>query len=128
MTKEALKALGLSEEQVNHVWDGVSKNFVTYDRFKELSAEKKHLGEQLKERDEQLETLKTATGAVDALKKQISDLQSANQQKDKEHAAEMKRLKREALDERLLSEAKAINPLAVKPFLTPACYSGRQAD
>jgi len=117
MTKEALKGLGLTDEQIEKIWNNLTESYVTKSRFNEVTAEKNHLKEQLKERDDQLETLKTATGAVDALKQQISELQSSNQQKDKEHAVEVKRLKREAFDERLLMEAKAINPLAVKPFL-----------
>jgi hypothetical protein len=117
MTKETLKSFGLTDEQIEKIWNNLTENYVPKSRFSEVTAEKNHLREQLKERDDQLETLKTATGAVDALKQQISELQSCNQQKDKEHAVEVKRLKREALDERLLVEARAINPLAVKPFL-----------
>ena len=117
MTKEDLKGFGLTDEQIDKIRSNLTENYVPKSRFSEVTAEKNHLREQLKDRDDQLETLKTATGAVDALKQQISELQSSNQQKDKEHAAELKRLKREALDERLLAEARAINPLAVKPFL-----------
>ena len=97
----------------------IGKGFVARGDFNTLNAEAKTLKEQLKERDAQLESLKNAAGAVDGLKKQITDLQAENAGKDKAHAAEMKRVKREALDERLLSEAKAINPIAVKPFLAP---------
>ena len=118
MTRETLKGFGLTDEQVEKVWAGLDGNFVTKARFNEVNAEKNQLKEQLKTRDGQLETLKSAAGDVDALKKQITELQTANQQKDKEHAAEMKRLKRGALDDRLLLEAKAINPIAAKPFLT----------
>ena len=99
------------------VSDEIGKGFVARGDFNALNAEIKQLKEQVKERDGQLESLKTAAGTVDGLKKQITELQSANADKDKAHATELKRVRREALDERLLSEAKAINATAVKPFL-----------
>ena len=118
MDKETLKGFGLTDEQIEQVWKGITDNYVTKTRFNEVNADNKTLKESVKERDGQLETLKSATGVVDTLKQQIIDLQAANQEKDKEHAAEMKRLKRDGIDERLLADAGAINPVAVKPFLT----------
>lgn len=118
MTKEQLIAMGLTEEQVDKVMEALNGAFVTKARFDEVNTEKNQLKASLKERDEQLEKLKNESGVAEKLKTQIAELQAANQQKDKEHAAEIKRLKREALDDRLLNEANAINALAVKPFLT----------
>lgn len=121
MNKEQLIALGLTEEQAEKVAtahkDAIDGNYVPKDRFNEINTENKQLKESLKERDGQIDALKTESGASEKLKQQITELQAANQQKDKEHAAEMKRIKRETLDERLLMEAGAIDPLAVKPFL-----------
>jgi hypothetical protein len=117
MTKETLKGFGLTDEQADKVMEALNGAFVTKARFDEVNTEKNQLKASLKERDEQLEKLKNESGAAEKLKNQIAELQAANQQKDKEHAAEIKRLKREALDDRLLGEANAINALAVKPFL-----------
>jgi hypothetical protein len=117
MTKEQLKALGLTDEQVEKVWERFDGKFIPKHRFDEVNDEWKVTKEALRERDEQLEKLKKSTGAVEALKKQITDLQAKNKTKDETHAAEIKRMKREALDERLLIEAGAIDPLAAKPFL-----------
>jgi hypothetical protein len=119
MNKEKLKEFGLTDEQADKVIGALDNAFVPKSRFDEVNTEKNQLKASLKERDEQLETLRTESGAAEKLKAQIADLQTANAAKEKEHAAEMKRVKREALDERLLTEAKAINPIAVKPFLTP---------
>jgi hypothetical protein len=118
MNKETLKEFGLTDEHADKVMGALDGAFVPKSRFDEVNTEKNQLKASLKERDGQLETLKTESGAAEKLKQQISDLQTANAQKEQEHAAEMKRVKREALDERLLTEAKAINALAVKPFLS----------
>jgi hypothetical protein len=118
MTKELLmKDFGLTEEQADKVMAALDGAFVTKSRFDTVNAEVKQLKETLEGRNEQLESLKKESGTAEKLKAQIEEMQAANTQREKEHASEMKRLKREALDERLLTEAKAINALAVKPFL-----------
>ena len=99
------------------VSEEIGKAFVAKNDFNTLNTEAKQLKEQVKERDGQLEAVKSAAGAVDTLKQQITELQKANAEKEKAHSAELRRVKREALDDRLLMEAKAINALAVKPFL-----------
>jgi hypothetical protein len=122
MNKEQLIALGVTEELAEKVLaaykQAIDGNFIPKDRFNTVNTENQQLKASLTERDGQLEALKTVTGGVDKLKQQIADLQTANVQKEKEYAAELKHVKREALDERLLTEAKAINPIAVKPFLS----------
>jgi len=119
MTKEKLKEIGLTDEQAEKVLGLAKTSFADKGKLETVTTELNQAKEQLKQRDEQLETLKTANGTAEKLKSQISELQTANQQMEQKHAAELKRVKREALDERLLLEAKAINQTAVKPFLTP---------
>lgn len=120
MKKDELIKLGLDEETAKKV-EAASmeelKGFIPKARFDEVNNEKNSLQTTLKERDSQLETLKNSVSDVEGLKKKITELQNTNAEKDKAHAAEMKRLKRETLDDKLLSEANAINTLAVKPFL-----------
>jgi hypothetical protein len=121
MNKEALIAAGLTEELAETVMGlhktAIDAGYTTKDRFNVVSTENKQLKEQLTERDTQIEGLKTASGASDKLKQQITDLQAESRAKDADHAAELKRVKRDNLDERLLAEAKAINAIAAKPFL-----------
>jgi hypothetical protein len=119
MNKEKLKEFGLTDEQADKVMGALDNAFVPKSRFDEVNTEKNQAKASLKERDEQLETLRTESGVAEKLKVQIAELQAANSAKEREHEAELKRVKREALDERLLTEAKAINPIAVKPFLSP---------
>jgi len=95
----------------------IGKGFVAKGDFNAKVAELTQAKDAVKERDGQLETLKNATGAVDGLKKQIAELQAANVGKEKEYQTELLKVRRGALDERMLLEAKAINPLACKPFL-----------
>jgi hypothetical protein len=119
MNKDTLKGLGLTDEQVEKVWGEFDGKYIPKHRFDEINGELKNAKDAVKERDGQLETLKKSTENIDGLKNQITELQADNAKKDKVHTAEMKRLKREALDDRLLRDAKAIDPLAVKPFLAP---------
>ena len=120
MKKDELMKLGLDEETAKKVEAASAeelKGFIPKARFDEVDTEKNALQVSLKERDIQLDDLKTSVNDIEGLKKQINDLQTANGKKEKAHAAELKRLKRESLDDRFLAESKAINLLAVKPFL-----------
>ena len=57
MTKEELKALGLTDEQIGKV-DEAYKGFIPKSRFDEVNEAKKKAEETIKERDKQLEALK----------------------------------------------------------------------
>lgn len=83
------------------------------DKEKELNAAKTALGE----RDKQLETLRSATGDAEALRKQISDLQAENAQKEQAHLAEMAAFRLDTATERALSAAGAKNTVAAKALL-----------
>lgn len=117
MTKEQLMAMGLTEEQANKVMESLNGNFVTKARFDEVNTAKKQLETDIKTRDGQLEELKKSTGDAEALKKTITDLQTANAAKDAELAATVKKMQIDnAVDKALLS-AKAKNTKAVKALL-----------
>lgn len=109
MTKESLMALGLTEEQATKVMEGLNGSFVTKTRFNEVNEELKTAKATITERD-------TQTDAA-ALQDQITQLQTANAQKDQEHAAEIKKIKIDNAVDKALMDAKAINPATVKPLL-----------
>jgi len=120
MKKEDLVKLGLDEETAKKVADASAeelKGFIPKARFDEVNNEKKTLETTLAERNTQLEELKKSTGDVEALNKKITELQEENKTKDETHAAELKKLKREAIDESILSESKAKNTKAVRALL-----------
>ncbi len=96
MTKKQLLELGLSEEQAEKVL-GINqeqlKGFVEKSKFEEVKSEKKILEDSVKERDTQLETLKTSSESMEALKKQIETLQGENKAKDEQHRVDVESLK-----------------------------------
>ena len=120
MKKEELIKLGLDEETAKKVEAAFAeelKGFIPKTRFDEVNAAKNTLQTALKERDDQLETLKTSTGDIDAMRKRITDLQTANLEKDKAHAAEIMTLKINSAIDTALTSAKAKNSKAVRALL-----------
>jgi len=89
MNREELKELGLTDEQIESVMKahGTVVN-TTKQELSDVTSERDALKETVKDRDAQLNTLKDVD--PEKLKKEIADLQAANESKDNEHAAEMK--------------------------------------
>lgn len=125
MKRKFLEDMGLEKEQIDKILDENSQDIgkakgdldTVQDKLKAAEDEIETLKGQVKDRDGQLETLKNSTGDVDDLKKQIEDLQKDNKAKDDAHAAEIKKLQREAVDNELLIGAKAKNNKAVLALL-----------
>lgn len=128
MTKEKLMEWGLTEEQANKVMEGLNGSFVTKSRFNEVNEENKTLKAQVSERDGQIETLKKSAGDNTELQNQITALQEANKQKDKDHANEIKALKISNAVDVALSTAKAKNNTAVKALLAAFLEKAELAD
>lgn len=128
MTKEKLMEWGLTEEQANKVMEGLNGSFVTKSRFNEVNEENKTLKAQVSERDGQIETLKKSAGDNTELQNQITALQEANKQKDKDHANEIKALKISNAVELALTGAKAKNNTAVKALLAAFLEKAELAD
>lgn len=120
MKKEDLVKLGLTEEDAEKVAKASEeelKGFIPKARFDEVNEAKKHAEDSVKERDKQIEGLKSSAGDADKLKQQIEELQNANKQKDNEHAAEIKKLKLDNAVDSALTAAKAKNLKAVRALL-----------
>lgn len=120
MKKEDFVKLGIDEETAKKCETASQeelKGFIPKARFDEVNDAKKNAEALLKERNDQLETLKNSTGDVEDLKKQIETLQTDNKAKDDAHAAEIKQLKLNNAIELALSGAKAKNAVAVKALL-----------
>lgn len=119
MKKEELVKLGLDEETAEKVANASSeelKGFVPKSRFDEVNNAKKTAEDTVRERDQQIESLKSA-GNVDDLKKQIETLQNDNKAKDEAHAAELMKVRVDSDVEAALTEAKAKNHKAVRALL-----------
>lgn len=120
MKKEDFVKLGLDEEIAKKCETASNeelKAFIPKARFDEVNNEKKKLELDVRDRDGQLETLKTSTGDVDGMKKQIETLQAENKTKDETHAAEIKQLKVDAAVEAAITGAKGKNAKAIKALL-----------
>lgn len=120
MKKDEFIKLGLDEEAAKKCEAASTeelKGFIPKARFDEVNTEKKNLETTLTERNTQLETLKNTTGDVDALKAQITTLQTANAEAETKHAAEIKQLK---VDNAVAAAITAIggkNAVAIKALL-----------
>lgn len=106
-----------TEEIDKKVSEEIGKSFVARTDFNTVNAEKKALADTVKERDKQLEVLKTSAGDVEALRTQITTLQTENTNAAKAHEAEMKRLRVDTAVELALAAAKAKNVKAAKALL-----------
>lgn len=116
MTKEELIALGLNDEEAQKVLDGY-KGYVPKARFDEVNEAKKNAEALVKERDGQIEALKTANADNENLKKQIADLQESNKKAVEEKDAEIKKIRLDNAVQSALTAAGAKNSKAVLPFL-----------
>lgn len=116
MTKDELKALGLTDEQADKVVAGY-KDFIPKARFDEVNAAKKKAEDTLKERDTQLDELRKSNGDAETLKTQIEQLQKANKAAEDKYAADLKALQIGNAVDKELTAAGAKNLKAVKALL-----------
>lgn len=126
LSREFLEKLGkLEKEEIDSIMDAHSESTgdikseleTTKTDLKTVTAERDNLKTSLKERDTQLEELKKSEDNPETLKAKITELQETNKTKEKEHADEMKELRKDFALEKALSGAKAKNNKAVKALL-----------
>ncbi|MDP4152604.1 MAG: phage scaffolding protein [Bacillota bacterium] len=120
MKKEDFISLGLDEAAAQKCADASAeelKGFIPKTRFDEVNDAKKQLEKDVAARDTQLETLKTSTGDVETLKKQITDLQAQNATDKATYEAEVNQMKVDSIVERSLIAAKAKSTVAAKALL-----------
>ena len=120
MKKEDFVKLGIDEDTAKKLETASQeelKGYIPKARFDEVNNEKKKLELDVRDRDGQLETLKNSTGDVEAMKKQIEDLQKANKDAADAHAAEIKQMKIDSAVESAITGAKGKNAKAIKALL-----------
>lgn len=93
------------------------------EQIKNLKAELETAKSQVTERDNQLKTLKESSGDVDALKKQIEELQTANTESDKKFQEQIKNMRIESAVEQAILKAGGINSKAIKALLDGSKFS-----
>lgn len=88
MTQESLVASGFTQEQAKAILDAhkasLSGNYIPKSRFDEVNTQLATANEQVKERDTQIAGLKKFEGDNATLQQKISDLETANKNKDTE--------------------------------------------
>ena len=93
ITKEALTAIGLSEDQADKVIqahaDSINGKFIPKSRFDEVNEQLKDVKGQVTERDTQIAGLKKFQGSADELKTKVTELQQANAKASEEYAAKL---------------------------------------
>lgn len=93
ITKEALTAIGLSEDQADKVVqahaDSINGKFIPKSRFDEVNEQLKDVRGQVTERDTQIAGLKKFQGSADELKAKVTALQEANTKASEEYASKL---------------------------------------
>lgn len=117
MTKEELKALGLTDEQVTKISEDYGKNYVAKSQFNEKNEALKNAEKEKGELSKQIEGLKKNNDSNAELKKQIEAMQAAAKTMETEHATQLAQMKLDAAVERSLTAAKAKNIKAARALL-----------
>lgn len=120
MKKEEFVALGIDEELAQKAADASAeelKGFIPKERFNEVNEAKKNAEALVKERDEQLETLKASAGDSEALKQQIADLQKANKEAADKYAEDLKQMQIDNAVDKAITAANGKNAKAIKALL-----------
>lgn len=118
MKKEDFIKLGFTEEQAIKATEASAeelKGYIPKSRFDEVNESKKQLETDVKTRDKQLEELKKVD--AEGLKTKIEELQGENKANKDQYEKDLKRLRRDSIDNELLTAAKAKNNKAVKALL-----------
>jgi len=118
MERKFLKDLGIADEAIEKI---MAENGKDINELKAASEASKttlaDLQKQIGERDKQLETLKKSSGDNEDLKKQITDLQTANKTAKSEYEANLKKITLDGKIESALLGAKAKNTKAARALL-----------
>ena len=106
----------------------IGKSFVSKADFNQVNIAKKKAEDDLKTRDQQLITLQNSTGDIDALKKQITDLQTQNATDKQNYEAEIAKVRLDNAVEAALTAAGAKNNTAVKALLADFLKDAKVGD
>ena len=117
MTKEELKALGLTDEQAAKIAEDYEKNYVANGKLAERDEELKAAKEESKTVKSELEKLKKDHKDNAELVKQLEEMKAAGEAREKEHAEKLEQMQFDALLEKTLVGSKAKNTAAVKALL-----------
>lgn len=117
MTREELKALGLSDEQIEKVVEDYGKNYVSKSQFNQKNEEAKHLKGEADTFKKEIEELKKTNKDNADLAAQIEKMKEDAKTREQTYKANTKKMQIDSLVDLALVKNKAKNPKAVKALL-----------
>lgn len=117
MTREELKALGLTDEQIEKVSEDYGKNYVTKLQFNKKNDVLKQAEESLEAMQSDMDALKKTNADNAELTKQIDEMKAAQVKRDEEYTAQIHKMEVDGIVERTLMTFKAKNGKAVRALL-----------
>lgn len=117
MTREELKALGLSDEQIEKIVDDYGKNYVSKSQFNQKNEEAKHLKGEADTFKKEIEELKKTNKDNADLAAQIEKMKEDAKTREQTYKANTKKMQIDSLVDLELIKNKAKNPKAVKALL-----------
>lgn len=117
MTREELKALGLSDEQIEKVVEDYGKNYVSKGQFNQKNEESKTLKGELDNYKNEIDKLKKDNKDNQSLVEQIDALKNQATEREKTYKAQAKQMQVNNLVELALIKNKAKNTTAAKALL-----------
>lgn len=117
MTREELKALGLSDEQIEKIVDDYGKNYVSKGQFNQKNEESKTLKGELDNYKNEIDKLKKDNKDNHSLVEQIDALKNQATEREKTYKAQAKQMQVNNLVELSLIKNKAKNTTAAKALL-----------
>ena len=117
MTREELKALGLSDEQIEKIVDDYGKNYVSKSQFDQKNEEAKHLKGEADTFKKEIEELKKTNKDNADLAAQIEKMKEDAKTREQTYKANTKKMQIDSLVDLELIKNKAKNPKAVKALL-----------
>ncbi|EJT8453813.1 phage scaffolding protein [Listeria monocytogenes] len=118
MKKEDLKALGLTDEQIESVMTAHGQSVQSLNtQIATLQQSEKELQSQVSKRDADLKKIQKDNSDNEELKAQIKDLQKENAEQETKYQESIVSIQRDSALNNLLAETKAKNPKAVAALL-----------
>lgn len=109
MTKEQLRALNLTEEQINAIIEDYGKNYVSKAQFNEKNDAYKQAKQEIENLTNDISTLSEANKTNEALQSQIKELQDAATQREADYNENIKNMKIDTAITKALSKSGAMN-------------------
>ncbi|TYU82176.1 hypothetical protein FZX01_15915 [Listeria monocytogenes] len=118
MKREDLKALGLTDEQIESVMTAHGQSVQSLNtQIATLQQSEKELQSQVSKRDADLKKIQKDNSDNEELKAQIKDLQKENAEQETKYQESIVSIQRDSALNNLLAETKAKNPKAVAALL-----------